>query len=50
VLTLVLGERSRVELDGVRVWMARHTAAIMAALFIVIGATLIGDAIAGLSG
>jgi hypothetical protein len=29
--------------------MARHNAAIMAALFLVIGAKLIGDAISGLS-
>ena len=50
VLTLVLGDRSRAMLDGVRTWMARHTAAIMAVLFLVIGAKLIGDAIAGLSG
>ncbi|HST16732.1 MAG TPA: GAP family protein [Gaiellaceae bacterium] len=50
VLSLVLGERSREVLDGFRGWMARHNAAIMAALFLVIGAKLIGDAISGFTG
>jgi threonine/homoserine/homoserine lactone efflux protein len=49
VLTLALGESSRELLENVRAWMARHNAAIMAALFLVIGAKLIGDAISGLS-
>ena len=49
VATVVLGERSREPVDSLRRWMARHNAAIMAALFVVIGAKLIGDAIAGFS-
>jgi threonine/homoserine/homoserine lactone efflux protein len=49
VLTLVLGDRSRKQLDGLRTWMARHNAAIMAVLFLLIGAKLIGDAISGFS-
>ena len=36
-------------LDGLRGWMARHNAAIMAVLFLLIGAKLVGDAISGLS-
>jgi len=49
-LSLALGDRSRELLDGLRGWMARHNAVIMAVLFILIGAKLIGDAISGLSG
>jgi threonine/homoserine/homoserine lactone efflux protein len=49
VLAVVLGDRSHDLLEGVRGWMARHSAAIMAVLFLVIGAKLIGDAVAGLS-
>jgi len=50
VLSLALGERSRALLDAVRRWMTRHNAAIMAVLFLLIGAKLIGDAITGFSG
>ena len=49
VAAVLLGERSRAPLDAVSAWMARHSAAIMAALFVLIGAKLIGDAISGLS-
>jgi threonine/homoserine/homoserine lactone efflux protein len=49
VLSLALGERSRDVLDGLRGWMGRHNAAIMAVLFLVIGAKLIGDAVSGLA-
>jgi len=49
VLSLARGERSREPLDRVRHWMARNNAVIMAVLFLVIGAKLIGDAISGLS-
>jgi threonine/homoserine/homoserine lactone efflux protein len=49
VLAVALGDRSRDLLEGIRSWMARHTAAIMAVLFLLIGAKLIGDAVAGLS-
>jgi len=49
VLAVALGDRSRDLLEGIRSWMARHSAAIMAVLFLLIGAKLIGDAVAGLS-
>lgn len=49
VLSLALGERSRPMLEGIRSWMARNNAVIMAVLFLLIGAKLVGDAIAGLS-
>jgi threonine/homoserine/homoserine lactone efflux protein len=50
VLSLALGDRSRELLDGLRGWMARHNAVIMAVLFLLIGAKLIGDAVSGFSG
>lgn len=50
VLYLALGERSRTILDELKAWMSTHGAAIMAVLFLVIGAKLIGDAISGFSG
>ena len=49
VLSVALGDRSRQLLDGLRGWMARHNAVIMSVLFVLIGAKLIGDAIAGFS-
>ena len=49
VLSLALGERSRPMLEGIRGWMARNNAVIMAVLFLLIGAKLVGDAIAGLT-
>jgi threonine/homoserine/homoserine lactone efflux protein len=49
VLALALGDRSREPLDRVRGWMARNNAVIMAVLFVLIGAKLVGDAISGLS-
>jgi threonine/homoserine/homoserine lactone efflux protein len=50
LLSLALGDRSRELLDGLRGWMARHNAVVMAVLFLLIGAKLIGDAISGFSG
>jgi threonine/homoserine/homoserine lactone efflux protein len=50
VLSLTLGDRSRELLDGLRDWMAQHDAAIMASLFLLIGAKLIGDAVSGFYG
>lgn len=44
-----LGERAEHMLDGLKQWMAAHSAAIMAVLCLVIGAKLIGDGISGLS-
>jgi threonine/homoserine/homoserine lactone efflux protein len=49
VLAVALGERSRALLDGLRGRMARHNAAIMSVLFLLIGAKLIGDAVSGFS-
>ncbi len=48
-LALVLGERSRPMLDGVRNWMERNNAVVTAVLLLLIGAKLIGDAISGFS-
>ena len=50
VLYFALGERSAKLLDGLRAWMGRHNAAIMAVLCLIIGAKLIGDAITALTG
>jgi threonine/homoserine/homoserine lactone efflux protein len=44
-----LGERAKPLLDAMHTWMARNNAVIMAVLFLVIGAKLIGDAISGFS-
>jgi threonine/homoserine/homoserine lactone efflux protein len=44
-----MGARAAVILDGLKSWMAAHNAAIMTVLLLVLGAKLIGDAIAGLS-
>ena len=49
VLYFALGERSRGLLDGMRDWMARNNAVIMAVLVLIIGMKLIGDAISGFS-
>jgi threonine/homoserine/homoserine lactone efflux protein len=49
VLSLALGDRSRELLDSLEGWMARHNAVIMAVLFLLIGAKLIGDAVSGFS-
>jgi threonine/homoserine/homoserine lactone efflux protein len=45
----LMGDRAGPLLGAVRTWMARNNAVIMAVLFVVIGAKLIGDAIGGLS-
>jgi threonine/homoserine/homoserine lactone efflux protein len=49
VLALALGERSGEVLGGIRGWMTRYSAVIMSALFLLIGAKLIGDALSGFS-
>jgi threonine/homoserine/homoserine lactone efflux protein len=46
---LAMGARAAVILDGLKNWLAAHNAAIMTVLLLVLGAKLIGDAIAGLS-
>jgi threonine/homoserine/homoserine lactone efflux protein len=50
VAAVALGARSRGPLEGIREWMVQYNAVIMTVLFLLIGAKLIGDAIAGLSG
>jgi threonine/homoserine/homoserine lactone efflux protein len=49
VLSLALGARSEKALDELRGWMARYNTVIMAVLFLIIGAKLIGDAVSGFS-
>lgn len=49
VIYFALGARAAATLDGLRAWMARNNAVIMAVLLLVIGAKLIGDAITGFS-
>ncbi|HEV8461791.1 MAG TPA: GAP family protein [Gaiellaceae bacterium] len=49
VVSLALGDRSRDMLANLRGRLARHNAVIMTVLFVLIGAKLIGDAVAGLS-
>ena len=49
VVAVALGDRSRTLLEGLRAWMTRYNAAIMTVLFLLIGAKLIGDAVAGFS-
>lgn len=45
----VMGERAGALLDGLRRWMGRNNAVIMAVLLLVIGAKLVGEAISGFS-
>ena len=49
VIYFVMGAKAAVILDELKTWMAAHNAAIMSVLLLVLGAKLIGDAIAGLS-
>ncbi len=50
IIYFALGERAAEPLGRLKAWLAHSNAAIMAVLLVVIGAKLIGDAIAGLSG
>jgi threonine/homoserine/homoserine lactone efflux protein len=49
IVSFALGERSAEPLGRLKAWMAHNSAVIMTVLLVVIGAKLIGDAIAGLS-
>lgn len=49
-VSLALGERSQEPLEALKGWMARNNAVIMTVLLLLIGAKLLGDAVAGLSG
>ena len=47
VIFFVMGDRSRPILDDMKTWLAHNNAAIMAVLFLVIGAKVLGQGIAG---
>jgi threonine/homoserine/homoserine lactone efflux protein len=49
VIALAMGDRSRSVLDGLKAWLARNNAVIMAVLMLIIGVKLIGNAISGFS-
>ncbi len=49
VISVVLGDRSRELLERVKTWFVFNNAVILSVLLLVIGAKLIGDAIAGFS-
>jgi threonine/homoserine/homoserine lactone efflux protein len=49
LIYFLAGERAGDLLAGLREWMARHNAAIMVVLCLIIGAKLIGDGISGLT-
>ena len=42
-----LGERSQPILENVKIWLAHNNAAIMAVIFLVIGAKVLGQGVAG---
>jgi threonine/homoserine/homoserine lactone efflux protein len=48
VIAFAMGDRSDELLERLRTWMAHNSAVIMAVVLLVIGAKLLGDAIAGL--
>jgi cytochrome c biogenesis protein CcdA len=45
VTAVALGDRARPTLDGWRDWLARHQAAVMAVLFLVLGVVLVGQGV-----
>lgn len=49
VIRFVLGERSREPLAHMRTWLERNNAIVVAAVLLLLGAKLIGDAISGFS-
>ncbi|MBB5788981.1 GAP family protein [Jiangella mangrovi] len=49
VIDLVMGARAARLLAQLKSWLARHNAAVLTVVLLVIGAKLIGDAVAGLS-
>jgi Na+/melibiose symporter-like transporter len=50
VVYFAMGDRAGPLLQGMKQWMGRNNAVIMAVLLLVIGAKLVGDAISGFSG
>ncbi len=49
VIYFAMGERSQHLLEGLKTWLARNNAVIMAVLMLIIGVKLIGNAISGFS-
>ena len=49
VIYFVRGDKASEILADLKSWMARHNAAIMAVILVIIGVKLIGDAISGFS-
>jgi len=49
VIAVVMGDRSRSLLDGIKDWLARNNTVIMVVILALIGVKLLGDAISGLS-
>jgi hypothetical protein len=49
VIYFVMGDKASDILADLKSWMARHNAAIMAVILVIIGVKLIGDAISGFS-
>lgn len=49
IVFLILGDRAEAGLTSLKDWMAQNNAVIMAVLFVVFGAMLIGDGITILS-
>jgi hypothetical protein len=47
VIYFTLGDRSKPVLEDLKTWLAHHNAAIMAVIFLVIGAKVLGQGIAG---
>jgi threonine/homoserine/homoserine lactone efflux protein len=47
VIYFALGDRSKPVLENLKSWLAHHNAAIMAVIFLVIGAKVLGQGIAG---
>lgn len=49
LIEVVMGSRAAALLAELKTWLARHNAAVLTVVLLVIGAKLLGDAIAGLS-
>ena len=49
VIYFAMGDRAAAILNGIKVWMSRNNAAMMAVLCLIVGVKLVGDAITGFS-
>jgi threonine/homoserine/homoserine lactone efflux protein len=47
VIYVTMGDRSKTILDNLKTWLAHHNAAIMAVIFLIIGAKVLGQGVAG---